>query len=292
MLQHAPAATLPAPWRNAMQTSTTSGNVRQAARSFKTASSNDEPTATAARSFRLRRNPAWLKALGWLGVGIGAALLAPRTGDARRTRIAWAAAAVAGIAALDAMATARRGKRERTTGIEGASGDVYVDRALTVNRSPDECYRFWRDFENFPRFMQHLESVVVMSDSRSHWIAKGPAGTHVEWDAEIVADEPGKLLAWSSDEGSDIDHAGIVRFEEAPGGRGTIVHVELQYSPPGGTAGALIAKLFGEEPEQQIADDLRHFKQLLETGEIPTTVGQPSGRRGIIGRMLHKGAQQ
>jgi uncharacterized membrane protein len=334
-----------------MQTSTTSGSVRQAARSFKTTSSNDEPTATAARSVGLRRGTGWIEMLGWFSVGLGVAqLLAPRAvsrvsglgahpnmiracgvrelasgigilsgrktsrwlwsrvagdvvdlallgtaaraGGVHRTRLAWIAAAVAGITALDAFASVRSRDREKETGIGGASGDVYVDRALTVNRSPDECYRFWRDFENFPRFMQHLESVVVMSDSRSHWIAKGPASTHVEWDAEIVADEPGKLLAWSSDEGSDIDHAGIVRFEEAPGGRGTIVHVELQYSPPGGTAGALIAKLFGEEPEQQIADDLRHFKQLIETGEIPTTVGQPSGRRGIIGRFIHKGAQQ
>jgi uncharacterized membrane protein len=275
-----------------MQTSTTSGTVRPSVRSFDTESSNDEPSATAARSFGLRRGTGWIEALGWFSIGLGVAqLLAPRAGGVRRNRLAWTAA-VAGITVLGAVASTRSGNRGKTTGIEGAAGDVYVDRALTVNRSPDECYRFWRDFENFPRFMQHLESVVVMSETRSHWIATGPAGTRVEWDAEIVAEEPGKLLAWSSDEGSDIDHAGIVRFEEAPGGRGTIVHVELQYSPPGGTAGALIAKLFGEEPEQQIADDLRRFKQLLETGEIPTTVGQPSGRRGIIGRMLHRGAQQ
>jgi uncharacterized membrane protein len=275
-----------------MRTSTTSGTVRPSVRSFDAKSSNDEPSVTAARSFGLRRGTGWIKALGWFSVGLGVAqLLAPHVGGARRNRLAWAAA-VAGITVLGAVASTRSGNRGKTTGIEGAAGDVYVDRALTVNRSPDECYRFWRDFENFPGFMQHLESVVVMSETRSHWIATGPAGTRVEWDAEIVAEEPGKLLAWSSDEGSDIDHAGIVRFEEAPGGRGTIVHVELQYSPPGGTAGALIAKLFGEEPEQQITDDLRRFKQLLETGEIPTTVGQPSGRRGIIARMLHRGAQQ
>jgi uncharacterized membrane protein len=217
---------------------------------------------------------------------------AARSGGVHRRRLAWVAAAVAGITALDAVVSMRRTRDARAGRIDGAAGDIQVERSLTINRSPDECYRFWRDFENFPRFMQHLESVVALSDTRSHWIATGPAGTRVEWDAEIVADEPGRLLAWSSSEGADIDHAGIVRFEEAPGGRGTIVHVEMRYSPPGGTAGALIAKLFGEEPEQQIADDLRHFKQLLETGEIPTTVGQPSGRRGIIGRLIHKGAQQ
>jgi uncharacterized membrane protein len=217
---------------------------------------------------------------------------AARAGGVHRTRLAWIAAAIIGITALDAIASMRSSRRRSASGIEGAYGDIYVDKTLTVNRPPEECYRFWRDFESFPHFMQHLESVVVLSDTRSHWIAKGPAGTRVEWDAEIVADEPGKLLAWSSDEGADIDHAGIVRFEEVPGGRGTIVHVEMRYNPPGGAAGALAAKLFGEEPEQQIADDLRHFKQLIETGEIPTTVGQPSGRRGILGRIIHRGVQQ
>lgn len=216
---------------------------------------------------------------------------AVRAGGVHRKRLAWIAAAVVGITALDAIVSMRSARQERAAG-EGASDEIHVDKALTVNRSPDECYRFWRDFENFPRFMEHLESVVVMSETRSHWIAKGPADTHVEWDAEIVADEPGKLLAWESVEGSDVDHAGIVRFEEAPGGRGTLVHVEMQYSPPGGTAGALLAKMFGEEPEQQIDDDLRHFKQLVETGEITTTMGQPSGKRGFLDRMLHRAGPQ
>ncbi|HYD78913.1 MAG TPA: SRPBCC family protein [Paucimonas sp.] len=217
---------------------------------------------------------------------------AARASAARRRRLTWLVAAVAGIAVLDSWASVRSRRRQRATRIQGAAGDFYIDKALTIHRTPEECYRFWRDFENFPRFMRHLESVVVLSDTRSHWIAKGPAGVRAEWDAEIVADEPDKLLAWSSVEGSDVDHAGIVRFEVAPGGRGTIVQVELQYSPPGGTAGALAAKLFGADPERQLDDDLRRFKQLLETGEIPTTVGQPSGRRGIVGRLAHRGAQQ
>jgi uncharacterized membrane protein len=111
-------------------------------------------------------------------------------------------------------------------------------------------------------------------------------GGSVEWDAEVTVDQPGELLAWHSVEGADVDNAGTVRFEPAPGRRGTIVRIDLQYSPPGGAAGALVAKLFGEEPSQQIDEDLRRFKWLIETGEIPTTVGQPSGPRDPLTRLL------
>jgi uncharacterized membrane protein len=136
--------------------------------------------------------------------------------------------------------------------------------------------------------MKHLEEVSVTSDTQSHWRAKAPAGTTVAWDAEITVDHPGELLAWHSLAGADIDNAGTVRFERGPGGRGTVVRVDLLYRPPGGKAGALIAKLFGEEPEMQIDQDLRRFKQLIETGEIPTTVGQSSGPRSMITRLLFK----
>ncbi len=216
--------------------------------------------------------------------------VAARRFGARRDHVAWTAAAIAGVTALDVMSSMQRSRYERETGIEGAASGIHVEKSITVNRTPDECYQFWRNVENFPRFMQHLKSVDEISATRSHWTAKGPAGISVKWDAEIVADEPGALLAWRSVEDAQVDNAGIVRFERAPGGRGTIVRVELQYSPPGGTAGALFAKLFGEAPEQQIDDDLRHFKQLLEAGEIPTTVGQPSGRRSVLARMFRKGA--
>jgi uncharacterized membrane protein len=139
--------------------------------------------------------------------------------------------------------------------------------------------------------MKHLESVQVTGDNRSHWKAKAPLGASVEWDAQVTVDQPGQLLAWHSVEGSEVDNAGTVRFERAPGGRGTIVRVEMQYSPPGGKAGAVIARLFGEEPSRQLDEDLRRFKWLIETGEIPTTVGQPSGRRDPITRLLfRKGA--
>jgi len=156
---------------------------------------------------------------------------------------------------------------------------VTVRRTISINKPAEEVYAFWRDFENLPRFMRHLESVRKLDERRSHWVAKAPAGTSVEWDAEITRDEPGALLSWRSIEGSEIDNAGAVRFLAGPAGRGALVSVTMQYRPPGGALGAAFAKLFGEEPEQQVRDDLRRFKQLLETGEIPTTEGQPHGQR-------------
>lgn len=152
-----------------------------------------------------------------------------------------------------------------------------VKKAVTVNRPAAELYQYWHDFENLPRFMQHLVSVQVDGEKRSHWTAQAPAGATVEWDAEIVADRPDELIAWRSLAGAAVDNAGEVRFAPAPGGRGTEVRVELQYDPPGGALGATVAKLFGEEPAQQVADDLRHFKQVLETGEITQSEASAKG---------------
>lgn len=160
----------------------------------------------------------------------------------------------------------------------GGRRRMEVVKTMTINRSADDLYRFWRNFENLPTVMRHLESVTVPDDQRSHWVVKGPGGKRLEWDAEIVNDKAGQLIAWQSCEGSDVDHWGVVRFVPAPGGRGTQVTVELEYEPIGGAFGVTVAKLFGEEPGQQIGEDLRRFKQYMETGEIPTTEGQPRGR--------------
>lgn len=159
-----------------------------------------------------------------------------------------------------------------------AGKGIKVEKSVTVNRSPEELYRFWRNFENLPRFMNHLESVKDTGAGRSHWVAKAPAGKTVEWDAEVYNEKENELIAWRSLEGADVDNAGSVRFEPATGGRGTVVRVTLKYDPPGGALGALVAKLFGEEPSQQIEEDLRRFKQVMEAGEAATTEGQPSGR--------------
>jgi uncharacterized membrane protein len=156
---------------------------------------------------------------------------------------------------------------------------IHVDVSMTVERTPWDLYQFWRNFENLPRFMEHLESVTVIDDKRSHWVAKAPAiaGGKVEWDAEVINDEPNALIAWRSLENANVDNAGSVRFVPGPEGRGTEVRVVIDYIPPGGRFGKWVAKLFGEEPSQQIREDLRRFKRLMETGEIPTTHGQPKG---------------
>jgi uncharacterized membrane protein len=151
--------------------------------------------------------------------------------------------------------------------------------AATINASPDTVYAAWRDVTRLPQFMDHLEAVTGTDDRRSHWVAKAPAGTKVEWDAEITEDVPGERIAWRSLAGASVENSGVVEFVAGPGGRGTEVHVAVEYSPPGGALGSAVAKLFGEEPSQQVSDDLRRFKQLVETGEIARSDGAPLGTR-------------
>lgn len=155
---------------------------------------------------------------------------------------------------------------------------IKVERSVTVDRPVEELYRFWRDLRNLPRVMSHLEAVHPIDDTRSHWIASAPGGRRVEWDAEIITERENELIGWRSVQDSDIANAGSVRFKPAPGGRGTEVHVSLAYDPPLGRVGSAIAAVFHEEPGQQVREDLRQFKQMIEAGEIPTTEGQPSGR--------------
>lgn len=167
-------------------------------------------------------------------------------------------------------------KRTEVNGHEG----IRVERAVTINRPKEELYRMWRDFENLPRFMKHLESVQVDPDDRerSHWVAKAPLGKKIEWDAEVIEERENELLVWKSLPGSMVESMGRVEFLDAPAGRGTIVRVSMEYNPPAGSLGAAFAKLLRQEPAMQIKNDLRHFKQIMEAGEIPTVEGQPSGR--------------
>jgi uncharacterized membrane protein len=139
-----------------------------------------------------------------------------------------------------------------------------IERSVTINRSPEELYRFWRDFENLPRFMEHLESVSTIDNLRSHWVAKAPAGLKVEWDAEIISDIPNELIGWRSLEGSDVPNAGSVHFRPLSRGHGTRVSVVLKYDPPVGPVGAGIATLFGEAPSQTVRADLLHLKRLFQ----------------------------
>lgn len=201
--------------------------------------------------------------------------LAWRGRRASTPRLAGAIASVAGIAALDAHAAARAGRAPENERTE--EEPMHVKAAITVRKPREEVYRFWRDLENLPSFMNHVESIEGNGNGRSHWKVKAPAGTHVEWDAEVVEDRPGEALVWRAVEGSGVQNAGAVRFVDAPRDQGTEVHVEFDYGAPGGRLGEAVAKLFGEEPTQQAKDDLRRFKQVLETGFVVRSEGSPEG---------------
>jgi uncharacterized membrane protein len=171
--------------------------------------------------------------------------------------------------------------QETVTAATGLDKPLRVEKTVTIqNKSAAELYQYWHNFENLPTFMKHLKSVTVMtSTNRSHWVANAPLGNSVEWDAEVVNDLENQLISWASLPGATVENSGFVRFQAAPVGRGTEVKVVLEYSVPGGGVTAAIASLFGENPEQQVGDDLRRFKMLMETGEIATTEGQSHGRR-------------
>lgn len=220
-----------------------------------------------------------------------AALMTDERTDGRR--LGLAAAAVAGVTALDLLCTQRLNGRGggRRRPARAAADRVHVERVTTINKPIEEVWAFWNDFRNFPAFMRHLESVEVLDEGRSRWRASGPLGTSVEWDAEIVEQREPEVLAWRSLPNSDVMHSGRVQFSRAPGVRGTEVRVTLEYAPPAGSIGRGVAWLFRTAPDQQIHEDLHRFKQLVETGEIPLSEGpllwrpaQPASDPGTIRR--------
>ena len=161
------------------------------------------------------------------------------------------------------------------------SGDrgVHVRESVRLEKPVAEIYRFWRRLENLPRFMTHLKRVTDLGNARSHWEAQGPAGVTVEWDAEIINDVENSVIGWRSLPGSGVVTAGSVNFSTARGGRSTEVRVHLQYRPPAGRAGALLAGVLGRNPARMIREDLRLFKQLLEAGEVPRAAAEDSRTR-------------
>lgn len=187
---------------------------------------------------------------------------------ARRRRAGAALAVVSALTALDTVCAA--GARRRP------QGPAEVRASITVNRPRDEVYRFWRDLENLPAFMIHLESVRELDERRSRWQAKG-----LVWEAEITDERAGEHLVWGSARGSGVEAGGAVTFTDGPGGRGTVVDVVLRFGMPGGVLGAAVARLIGEHPEQQIRDDLRRFKQIMETGEVLRSEGSPEGTYAV-----------
>jgi uncharacterized membrane protein len=225
----------------------------------------------------------------WVSITAGSALAA--YGLSRRSWRGLALAAVGGE--LVRRGLTRQSTLYRTLGVDTAHPErarnvvtavmpgqpIEVERSVTIGRPREEIYRVWRDFTNLPRFMEHLESVTMLDDRRSRWTVASPIGKPVQWDAEITDEVENEHIAWRSMPESGIDTTGTVRFADAPGARGTEVTVRLRYGAPAGKLGAALATLRGENPEQQVREDLRHFKQIMEAGESPTTQGQPSGRR-------------
>lgn len=202
----------------------------------------------------------------------------------RRGRVLASLAAVGGVTALDVLAGDRLARRAPARATDASrDGSIQVVESISVNVKPARAYEFWRRLENLPTFMKHLKAVEERDGGRSHWVARAPGGGSVAWDAEITDEIPGEVIAWRSCEGAGIVNSGTVRFHAEPADRGTRIEVDLRYKPPLGGAGALVAKLLGEEPSQQLKEDLRRLKQIVETGEIPTTEGQPSGRKARSG---------
>ncbi len=163
-------------------------------------------------------------------------------------------------------------------GVPDGRNSIRVEKVVTINKPIDEVYDAWCDATKLPRILSHLESVTDLGEGKSHWVVKAPLGGTVEWDAETMVDQENRVIAWRSIGEAEVPNIGAVHFHEAPGGRGTEVRVRIEYNPPLGPIGATFAKLFGEEPSQQVEDDLRCFKQVLETGETAATAGQPRGR--------------
>ncbi|MFC5827574.1 SRPBCC family protein [Nonomuraea insulae] len=226
------------------------------------------------------KNPAqwaWTRVAGdTMDLGVLGRAAANRTGT-RRTRALCALGAVAGIAALDAVC-ARRGTAK-------AKGPLQVRASITINKPREEVYRFWRELENLPSFMVHLDSVRSLDQRRSRWKANGPV-VGLEWEAEIIDEQAGDLIAWRSVPGTGVATAGLVGFTDGPGGRGTVVDLSLEYGMHGRKLAATVARMFGEHPEQQVRDDLRRFKQVMETGEVVRSEGSPEGHRAL--RQLHQ----
>lgn len=222
------------------------------------------------------------------GDALDLALLAAATAQPKNDsqRLAMAAASVAGVAALDvynSISLSRIPKQKRRAANRSSSGGkaeagIRVRRSFTIRKPVDEVYAFWHDFENLPRFMQHLESVEVIDERRSRWTTTAPAGKTLQWEAEVVHDAPNRHIEWRSLDGAEIPNRGRVEFRKAPRDLGTEVHVDLRYDPPAGRLGKLVATFFGEAPAQQIQDDVHAFKQVMETGEAVRSEGTLRGR--------------
>jgi uncharacterized membrane protein len=158
-------------------------------------------------------------------------------------------------------------------GVPGNKG-INVEREIRIHRPAAEIYDFWRQLSNLPQFMPHLISVEERDERTSHWVVKGPAGTRLSWDAEIINEHPGEMISWQSLPGAQVENAGTIRFHSVEDGQSTDVRVSLQYYPPVGSAGAAVARVLGEAPEQQMESDLASLRDILEATEVAAGRGK------------------
>lgn len=203
-----------------------------------------------------------------LAIGAGALIV---YGLSRRSKAGTALATAGGVLAYSAIKSASSPSQAET------------HANFLVNASPEQAYQLWRNFENLSRFMVHIKSVRVLDNERSEWLALGPMQREIRWTAELTDDVPNRRIAWRSLPDSDIDTSGSVEFRADPQGRGTYVYATVEYSVPGGAFTTGLASIFGKHPEFMVREDVRRFKALLETGEVPTTAGQTHGPRGLHG---------
>lgn len=207
-------------------------------------------------------------------------------------------APIAGAGALAIVALARRSKAGVALAVAGGvlahrltngaqPRRFHAEASFALNCSPEQAWRMWRNFENLPLFMRHLKSVRTIGDRRSEWIMVGPAGREITWIAEIVEEQPNEWMIWHSLAGSEVEHSGSVEFRPTPGDRGTIVTAAIDYQPPAGALGRAFATVLGKNPQFVVREDLRRFKALVESGEVPTIDGQPHGPRSRMIKALH-----
>jgi uncharacterized membrane protein len=207
-----------------------------------------------------------------------------RSPGSSKAKIAAAATLIASVTAIDIFAS----QQMTRSALARPKEPLRARLAISIAATPEKLYAFWRNVENLPKFMQNVVSVTAVTPLQSHWVANAPAGTQIEWDSEIVDDQPNKLIAWRTLPDSDFSHHGIVGFEPEPAGTGTTIHVDLYYRAPGGTFGIGLARILGEDPGSHLMQTLRRLKQLVETGTIVTPKTEPMGIRRILGRVLMK----
>jgi uncharacterized membrane protein len=218
----------------------------------------------------------------WLSLIGGGTLLAVglQRGVSRRSALGYSLAAGGGALLYNGLRP-----RNRQSG-------AHVEVSYTINKPAEELYRYWRNFENLPKFMTHLESVRPTGTRGAHWEARGPLGRRFSWDTEITEERSNEYIVWRSVEGSLLKAAGAVQFRPAPGDRGTEVTVAIDYRPAGGSVSQFLAELLGPAPRRLLREELRHFKQLMEAGEIPSTEGQPHGARSTVVSMMEKATRR